>query len=214
MADNVAITAGAGTTIAADEATYSGDTSKIQLMKPVLVTGSEGSKTVVELIGDTTGRLQVINQKDMIKVSVQSSGLTTATTSYSAGDTVGSIFTIANAGRVTGGSGMIVGCALVDAADVTGPYDVVFFSTSVTLGSDNAAFSISDSDALNIIGIASMSGSYDFGGNRLNQLWNLAIPYVCESGATSIYAGLITRANHSFFSAVTDLQLITYLERN
>ncbi len=50
MADNVAITAGSGVNVAADEATYSGDTAKVQLVRLVHVTGSEGSKTVEELV--------------------------------------------------------------------------------------------------------------------------------------------------------------------
>jgi hypothetical protein len=59
MADNVGYTPGSGALVASDEATYSGDTTKIQLMKPVLVTGTEGSKTVVELTGDATYGLDV-----------------------------------------------------------------------------------------------------------------------------------------------------------
>jgi hypothetical protein len=53
MSDNQSVSSGnSGTFVhAMDEATYSGDTTKIPLMKPVLVTGSEGSKTVVELAG-------------------------------------------------------------------------------------------------------------------------------------------------------------------
>ncbi len=53
MADNAAIVSEATTEkfkVAADEATYSGDTSKIQLNRLVHVTGSEGSKTVSELV--------------------------------------------------------------------------------------------------------------------------------------------------------------------
>ena len=54
MADNVtfqttAATPASGTVVAADEVTYSGDTAKLQVTRVVAVTGSEGSKTVVEL---------------------------------------------------------------------------------------------------------------------------------------------------------------------
>ena len=48
MADNRNLAALSGN-CAADEATYSGDTAVIQLVKPVFVTGSEGSKTVAAL---------------------------------------------------------------------------------------------------------------------------------------------------------------------
>lgn len=65
MADNVGYTPGSGALVASDEATYSGDTTKIQLVKPVLVTGTEGSKTVIELTGDATNGLDV----DVTRVS-------------------------------------------------------------------------------------------------------------------------------------------------
>lgn len=61
MADNVEIAdnAGSGVLAATDEVTYSGDTAKVQLVRPVLVTGSEGAKTVVDLPGDNTDGLLV-----------------------------------------------------------------------------------------------------------------------------------------------------------
>lgn len=49
MADNVALNVGSGGKNAAtDEATYSGDTAQVQLVRVVHVIGAEGSKTVAE----------------------------------------------------------------------------------------------------------------------------------------------------------------------
>ena len=59
MADNFPLTPGTGRNAATDEVTYSGDTADVQLVRPVLTTGSEGSKTVVELTGDATNGLDV-----------------------------------------------------------------------------------------------------------------------------------------------------------
>lgn len=58
MSDNVPLPAAAGNA-ACDEVTYSGDTAFVQLVRCVLVTGSEGSKTVVELTGDNSNGLDV-----------------------------------------------------------------------------------------------------------------------------------------------------------
>lgn len=54
MADNVLVDNGAETdyTAATDKVTYSGDTADVQLIRPVHVTGSEGSKTVVDVTSD------------------------------------------------------------------------------------------------------------------------------------------------------------------
>lgn len=50
MADNVPVTPGSGVNVAADEVTYSGDTTKVQLMRQVFVSGTEGSKTLTEVM--------------------------------------------------------------------------------------------------------------------------------------------------------------------
>lgn len=161
----------------------------------------------------TLGDLNTLGRRDLVRVTVASGGLTTATTAYTAGDQVGTQFTIAGVARATGGAGTIVGVSLVDASDVIGPFDVVFFDSSATLAADNAAFAISDTDALKIVGLVQLSGAYDLTNNRLAQAFNIAIPYVCNGG-TSIYAALITRSGHTFFGATTALQLTVYVERN
>ena len=211
MADNVAITAGSGTNVAADEATYSGDTAKIQLVRPVFVSGAEGSKAVTEPAFTTAGEQKVLAYRDLLQISVQSSGLSTGA-SYAAGDQLGSLFTLTNAARVSGGGGYVTGITLIDAADVIGAVDVVFFSASVTLAADNAAFAISDADALYVQGIVTLAGSFDIGNNRIAQAHSLAMPYIC-SGGTSLYAGLLTRSGHSQFAAATNLQLVVSVER-
>ena len=209
MADNVAITAGSGTTIATDEvAVNGGTTAHVQFVKLV-----DGSANGTDGVPGTTQGLGVVPRRDLQRITVASGGLTTATTAYTAGDQVGTLFTCASAARASGGSGTIVGATLVDANDVIGAYDVAIFDSSVTLASDNAAFSISDADALKLVGIVQLAGAYDIGANRIAQAFNLAMPYVC-SGGTSLYAGLICRVGHTFFAAVTNLQLTLYVERN
>ena len=64
-----------------------------------------------------------------------------------------------------------------------------------------------------IVGIAQTIGAFDIGGQRWDQLFNLAIPYDC-SGGTSLFASLITRTGHTFFTANTDITLVVWVERN
>lgn len=208
MADGVAITAGSGTTIATDDITVNGVAGHVQYMKQVdgRSNGTDG------IPGDPNG-LWTVNRKEMLDIPVTSSGLTTASTAYTAGDQVGAQFTFANAGRVSGGGGMIVGAVLVSAADIIGPFDLVITDASVTLAADNAAYAISDADALHVVALLQLAGAYDIGNNRIAQVYNLAVPYIC-SGGTSLFGGLITRSGHTFFGAVTDLQLDLYVERN
>lgn len=152
------------------------------------------------------------DEKDQLRISVTSAGLTTATTAYTAGDTLGTLFTIPKAARIYGGVGAVTNVTLIDAADIIGPVDVILFTGSVTLAADNAAFAISDADALKIVGVVPLSGAFDIGNNRVCQSTNLYLPYVCDG--TALYAGLMTRSGHTFFGAVGNLQLIVTVERN
>lgn len=160
------------------------------------------------------GEQRVMAHRDLARISVQSAGLTTATTAYSVGDQVGTQFTFAGAARASGGTGTVVGAMVIDAQDIIGPYDLVLFRSSVTLASDNAAFAISDADALNLIGVIQMAGAIDLGNNRIAQAYNLAMPYDC-SGGTSLFGALVTRSAHTFFAGgVGSLQVILQVERN
>lgn len=209
MADNVAITAGSGTNIATDEvAVNGGTTAHVQFVKLV-----DGTSNGTDGVPGTTQGLGTVPRRDLQRITVASTGLTTATTAYTAGDQVGARFTFASAARASGGTGTLVGVTLVDAADIIGAYDVAIFDSSATLASDNAAFSISDADALKLVGIVQLAGAYDIGGNRVAQAFNLAMPYAC-SGGSSLYAGLICRVGHTFFAAAGNLQLTLLVERN
>lgn len=161
----------------------------------------------------TYGDLHTVVRKDVQRIAVTSAGLTTTTPSYTSGDQMGTLFTIANAARISGGGGMITGVTLIDAAAKIGAVDVVFFDSSVTLAADNAAFALSTGTDYNkTVGIAQLAGAYSFTAQRVAQAQNIAIPYVCSSG-TSLYAALIPRATTAVFGAATNLQLVVYLER-
>lgn len=210
MADNVALPAASGT-VAADEVPFSGDTALVQLLRPVHVEGSEGSKTLYDLTGQQG--MFVVPRADTKRIAVTSTGLTTATTAYTAGDTLGQEFELADAARASGGTGRIVGVVLLDEQDVIGAVDVVFTRASVTLAANNAAWAISDADAANVIACVPLS-VVDIGNNRIAQASNLSIPYDC-SGGTSLFCSLITRTGHTFFSGgVGSLKLQVYVERD
>ena len=203
MADNVAITAGSGTTIATDDI---GAGVQVQRVKPVWGADGVGNDT------SDTNPLPISARRDLQRIAVTSGGLTTATTAYSAGDQVGTQFTFANAARASGGSGTIVAAVLISAADIIGPYDMVITDSTITLAADNAAYAISDANSLKVVAILQLSGAYDIGNNRIAQVYNVAVPYVCTG--TDLFAGLITRAAHTFFGATTDIQIDLYVERN
>jgi len=212
MADNVAITAGTGTSIATDEVQVDGNTlGHVQYVK--LVDGTLNGTAAIP--GGSDG-LDVVAHRELKRIAVPATGLTTTTPTYTAGDQVGAQFTFANAARVSGGSGTIVGVVMQSYQDVIGAVDFVIFDSSVTLAGDNAAFNLAtDTDVLKVVGLVQLAGAFDLGANRIAQAFNLAIPFVC-SGSASLFGSLITRSSHAVFAAspADVVQMVLYIEWN
>lgn len=239
MADNVAITAGSGTTIATD------DVSGVHFQKMKLYASTDGTEAALSRAEDAahtdgdhgilalgvrnytgagadgdysaisvsaTGEARIFSHKDQVRIAVQTSSLSTSL-AYAAGDQVGTLLTLANAARASGGSGVITSVLLTNANDVIGAYDVVFFRASVTLASDSSPFSISAADTRSVVAVVPLASAVDLGSGRVAQALNIAVPYDC-SGGTSLYAALICRAGHAVFAANADLELVVTVERN
>lgn len=135
-------------------------------------------------------------------VTATSSSLTTATTAYTAGDTLGALLSW----DLGSAYGLICGAVLTDVSDVIGAVDLYLINASVTFGTDNAAPSISDTDILKVLGKIEFPQPDDLGGARVASVDSLAIPWHAASG-TTIYGGLVTRTGHTFFGAATALQV-------
>lgn len=202
MADGVAITAGAGTTVLTDD---TGATGHAQVMK--LAISTDASPT---LIGADAQGLQVRPAPFTSRLTFATTSLTIAATAYTAGDTLGTILTVANAARTSGGTGVIRGLRMLDKGDVTGMIDVLFFRSTVTLALDNAVFAISDADADAFIGMVTVN-MVDIGNNRVGNV-NCFMPYDCA--ATSLFVAMITRTGHTFFAANADLNGVLYIQQD
>jgi hypothetical protein len=131
-----------------------------------------------------------------------SSGLTTATTAYTDGDQLGAIisFNLGAAGVLN------VSGILVDKANIVGGVTAVIFDRSVTLAADNAAYAISDADALFEIGRIELPGVPTGGNNRSPGVDSIA-QILVPNASNTVYVALITRSGHTFFGAATDLVL-------
>jgi hypothetical protein len=187
MADNQAVSSAASYTVATDEVTYSGDASvDVQLFRPVGVTGSEGSKTVVD-ITDAVGRLQVaLYDPDL----AASAGLTAlrdllvaeryTQISDSLADGVATYWTqtAANGGTATssGGEGLIQSNAnatgsisIVSPTMDYRPGQVNWLNSAVRLGDTGSAGNIRRWGAFTVSGVTPQDGfAYELSGTTLN----------------------------------------------
>lgn len=143
------------------------------------------------------------------QVSVASAGLTIATTAYTDGDQLGTIFTFAPSGAPA--NLMIMSATLIDAANVIGAADLFLFDRSVTLPADNVAGpAVSDADALFSQGVIEFPYPKLAGNNRISHIDSLALPIKPNVAATGFFGALVTRSAHTFFGAVGNLQVILH----
>jgi hypothetical protein len=194
IADNVAITAGSGTSIATD------DVGGVHYQKMKLYDATDGASAAIP--GDATNGLRVYPRPKASWLQQTSAGLTTATTSYSISDQVGTIFTFTNAAIDSGGTGVILSAVVLDKADVMTDMRLHFWKATVTLASDNAAFTVSDADMQNYLGYVSAS-AIDVGANRVAVVPNIGLGYSCA--ATSLFMAVQTMTAHTFYAATTDI---------
>jgi hypothetical protein len=182
MADNVAITAGTGTSIATD------DIGGAQFQRMKVALGPDGTHTADlagRVVTGSDGALYVDPRPKLVRVTatpVISSG-----SIYANGDCLGPLQTIANAVRAGALSGRILSATIVDKTQAQrAAIDILFFTSTVTTAADNAAFTISDTDIQNCLGVIPVK-ALDY-----NTAWP-GTPL--NSIATVPYADLTTSAN-------------------
>lgn len=138
---------------------------------------------------------------------------TTDTAAYAAGDVLADTQEITNAFRVAGDSAIVYSMEFQDKADQGAAFDVVFFRASVSLGTENSAPDISDSDAESILGIIPVSTAKykDLGGCRIATLPAADCGLgVCSTDGNSLFVGLISQGTGTY-AATSLLGKITLL---
>ena len=128
------------------------------------------------------------------------------TTAYTAGDAVANstsaptTLTFASVARANGGSGVILGAQLIDdsAPATVGQFVLYLFSASPTPTNDNSALSVSDADALNLVGIIPFTTSKGLTACTVYAPFALgdASPFgfTCDAASSSLF-GLLQAAN-------------------
>lgn len=114
------------------------------------------------------------------------------TSAYGAGDVLADTQELANALAVSGGGGVLQSVKLTDKDDQAAAAMTVWvFKTNVSLGTENSAPNISDTNADEIIARIDIgSGDWvDVGGSKIAYKANLGIPVRVATG-TSLYVAL------------------------
>lgn len=143
-----------------------------------------------------SNRAEISNFKDVV-VAVTP---TLDTSAYASGDTlfnstVVQVLTAAPTGSSARGlRGRIASVTVLDKDDQNTGMTLFFLRSNVTFGTANAAPSISDANAENIIGRVTIAAAdyTDLGGCDFAQAHNLNIPFVLPSNQRELYVAAIT----------------------
>lgn len=242
MADNVAITAGAGTTVATDDVsgvhyqrvklavTTADDATGIGHKEDNAHASGDGGimsltvrKDTPAALADTDGDYQppvtdaegltwVRPAPKTVRISVTP---TISTSAYASGDVIGGQMTFANAVRKSGGSGIIQSICVQDVnPSIRAAMDLVFFDRSVTMAADNAVWNVSDADMKNCLGIVPI-GAYNtaFPATILNAFSTLInVGLPIVLNGTDLYVGAIIRATPTYVGTSDLTFILTILQ--
>lgn len=208
MADSdVTITAGTGTKI--DTRTVG---AGVDEHRQVVCIGDPSTAANVANV-DSAGSVNVLLRKDLVRLQQAITFTGNPPTAYVAGDQFGGLVSLTGAARASGGTGVITGVAVQSFSAVLGALDVVFFDSTVTLAADSAAFTLSDADSAKVIAVVPLAGAYTLSTNRIAQIYNISVPYLCN-GSTTLFAGIIARSSATFVASDFASNLTVFVERN
>lgn len=200
MADNISVTAGP---IATD------DIGGVHYQRIKVSHGTDGNATDTSStnplptthIGELPSGENQIGRTSSHSVQKDIT-LSLSTSAYAAGDLLADSQVVDGALRVDDGTGMLISMALIDKDDQKVPLTVYLLSANVSLGTENSAPSISDANALNILGFV------DFETSDYRDLGGVAIAYkqaqihiVAASGTDDIYVAAVNGSGAPTYAA-------------
>ena len=133
--------------------------------------------------------------------TVAANPVLTSAGAYVSGDYIGtdaSPMTFTNAVRVSGGSGVIESAVLIDKAVQSANIELWLFDTAPTPPADNAAWTISDANALTCIGVIAFQTYYASALNSISIAKGLGITF--NAVARDIYGCFVTRGTPTLAS--------------
>lgn len=129
--------------------------------------------------------------------------LSTDTGAYTDGDVLADTQEVAGAVREDAGSAILESVSIIDRSDQKIAMDLLFFRTSVSLGTENSAPSISDADAGEYLGrvYVAVSDYIDLGGVSVATLSGIGLVLEAGAASTSVYVAAITRGGTPTYAA-------------
>lgn len=200
MADNLSVTAG---NVATDEI------GGAHYQRVKIAHGADGSATDTSSVSPLpiaqTGELPS-GENQIGRTSSHSVQkdvtLTLSTSAYAAGDLLADTQLVDGALRVTDGTGMLISLTLIDKDNQQDPLTVYFLNANVSFGTENSAPSISDTDALKILGFVDIEAAdYRYLGGVAVAYRQTQVHLLAASGTDDIYVAVVNSSGTPTYAA-------------
>lgn len=202
MADNVPITPGTGTSIAAD------DVGSVFYQRVKVALGPDGVFTA-DADGTAARGIYVDPRPKVVRLAVTPTVSTTP--AYTAKDAIGALMTFTNAVRVSGGTGWIESVQIEDKGQQMAALDLLLFDRSVTAPTDNAIYNPSDAEVANCIGVVKFTAS-DWSDFSTNSVAHRTPGIQFVANGADLYGVLVNRGAPTYTSVSDIVVTITILQ--
>lgn len=135
--------------------------------------------------------------------------MTCATDAQDAGDVICDTQIVAACTPANDVAGVLHSACLIDTDDVGVNIKAVFFSANTSLGTEDSAPDIDDTEALTVLGIVDFAAAdyVDLGGSKYNTKTNIGLTVVPASGTDDIYMALYSPTGGTWASGVITVRL-------
>lgn len=150
------------------------------------------------------GRTQVFNNSIVKEVT-----LTLDTSQYADGDVLAATQAVTGAARVNAGQVALQSIVLLDKDDQGVALDLVFLRTNVGIGTENAAVSVTDANADEILGVVEVAAAdyVDLINSQLVTKTNVGILMDAAAATTSLFVAAISRGTGTYTASGITLKI-------
>lgn len=134
------------------------------------------------------------------------------TNAYADGDVLFATQEIAGAVRVNGDTCILQSVHVIDIDDQGIEMDLVFFNANTSLGTENAAPDIDDTEVLTTLGYVNVADYIDLGANKIGTVTGIGLPLKAGAATTSLWVAGITRGTPTH--SASGLQIVFGFLRN
>lgn len=140
-------------------------------------------------VGGTTGIVPIVFSLD--------------TNAYAAGDVLAATQVLSSAFRISNGTGILQSIFLLDKDDVGAEMTLYFLDANVSIGTENAAPSITDANADNLLGFVNVAAAdwKDLGGCKVANISGIGLPVKSITGDNDLYVAIVNGSGTPTFTA-------------